>query len=363
MEFHPLSQIFPMMAEAELAELAEDIKVHGLRESIELYEDKIIDGRNRFAACEMAGVEPHFMPIGPPNEAAALAYVISKNLKRRHLTTSQRAAIATELANMREGRPSAETAGNQAVSQSDAAAMLNVSRDTVQRAVAVRNATADTPETMAAVKSGELTLSEAQTLAAAAPEERREITSLPKPERKAAVKRKKKQKQQKQSAPALAAQSSPAAPDGTEWKRASFEIRKMTSYLEGISQYCADLSKNMSAKCRATLLNPSDDQEEVCKASMLAAICGTHDHLTKFEAEISGESDDRLLAAFRVPRRPMHKLAKVLVNRLPSAEVVELIGLLQDHLGIPRPADDPSATPALRSWRPGSGQNRNNAVG
>ena len=75
-----------------------------------------------------------------------LEFVISKNLKRRHLNESQRAMIAARLANMQEGRPR-KTASFDAVSQSDAATMLNVSRPSVQRAKAVQeNAPTETED-------------------------------------------------------------------------------------------------------------------------------------------------------------------------------------------------------------------------
>jgi site-specific DNA-methyltransferase (adenine-specific) len=54
-----------------------------------------LDGRNRLAACEIAGVEPTFVEwqgTGSPTE-----WVISENLIRRHLTTSQRAVVAHDL--------------------------------------------------------------------------------------------------------------------------------------------------------------------------------------------------------------------------------------------------------------------------
>lgn len=61
-----------------------------------------------------------------------LAYVISSNLQRRHMSDSQRAMSAAKLANLGEGRP--KTAQICAVSQDDAAKLLGVSRSAVQRA-------------------------------------------------------------------------------------------------------------------------------------------------------------------------------------------------------------------------------------
>lgn len=82
--------IFPMMSAEELAELAADIKENGQRFPIVgKYEDRelIVDGRNRYEACEMAGVEPKFEKL---NGHDAKAFILSVNVNRRHLNAGQR---------------------------------------------------------------------------------------------------------------------------------------------------------------------------------------------------------------------------------------------------------------------------------
>jgi hypothetical protein len=91
-EAHPDAAIFPMMSKEELANLAEDIKTNGQRFPIVIgkHEDRevIVDGRNRFAACEIAGVEPKFEQL---NGHDPKAFILSVNINRRHMTAGQRA--------------------------------------------------------------------------------------------------------------------------------------------------------------------------------------------------------------------------------------------------------------------------------
>ena len=134
LEFHPLAGIFPLLDTANLHGLVADIAEHGLNEPIALYEGKILDGRNRYEACRVAGVDCRFTEYSGPD---ALAFVISLNLHRRHLNESQRAMVAARIANLQAGRP-AETASIDAVSQGEAADRLSVGRSSVQRAAEVQ---------------------------------------------------------------------------------------------------------------------------------------------------------------------------------------------------------------------------------
>ena len=93
-EFHPIANIFPLMTPEEMSELTVDIKTNGLKQSIVLYEDKILDGRNRYQACVSASVDPKFTQYKgntPYSDAMSL------NIQRRHLTAGQKACLAIEL--------------------------------------------------------------------------------------------------------------------------------------------------------------------------------------------------------------------------------------------------------------------------
>lgn len=94
---HPAANLFPLMAEEELQKLAADIKANGLHEPILLYEGQILDGRNRLAACRLAGVEPRYAPAQLNGSNSPTLFVISMNLHRRHLTHAERATIGVEM--------------------------------------------------------------------------------------------------------------------------------------------------------------------------------------------------------------------------------------------------------------------------
>lgn len=92
---HPIADIFPMLSDADLAGLAADIKANGLRNSVILFQGKILDGRNRHKACELAGVSPDTTEF-TGSKSEAMSFVWSTNFHRRHLTSSQAAMALSE---------------------------------------------------------------------------------------------------------------------------------------------------------------------------------------------------------------------------------------------------------------------------
>ena len=163
MEIHEYAALFPAATDAELQEMAEDIRKRGLLCPIITLDGKVLDGRNRLKACEMAEVTPRFQKY---TGADPLADVVSWNLKRRHLTPSQQAGIGADVANMQRGGDGSNQYGSKAadlpvskVSQAEAAKMVGVSERLVRDAVKVKNAA---PEVFEEIKAGRITVNAAK---------------------------------------------------------------------------------------------------------------------------------------------------------------------------------------------------------
>lgn len=179
MEFHEAADIFPLMQGKEFGDLAKDIERQGLLEPIWTYQDKIIDGRNRYRACMIASVEPRYREWD--GEGSMIDFIVSLNLHRRHLNTSQRAMIANDISQLKLGEKKSDTQIC-APSQSDAAAMMNVGKRNVQKARVVSEH--GVPELADAVRRGKMALDRAE-----------KIARLPKPEQKEEMERPKTKKQ------------------------------------------------------------------------------------------------------------------------------------------------------------------------
>lgn len=160
-EFHEYANLFPMMNPEEFKVLVQDMIASGFDPSspIVTFQNKILDGRNRFKAALEAKVKPLFESF---TGSDPLGFVVRHNLKRRHLNDSQRAAVAAKLATMRQGeRTDLQPSANfPKVSQSQAAEMLNVS----DRSLRMFNAVAERmPELVPLIEKGELTVNKAWT--------------------------------------------------------------------------------------------------------------------------------------------------------------------------------------------------------
>lgn len=203
---HPVANAFPLIDGPEFSQLVDDIRDNGLQEPIWLSADEetIIDGRNRYRACMAAGVDPNFRTIPASwDELSIIEFIISLNIRRRHMSAGQLGFLALELegpiavaakarhrvAVARGGAQSpyatesenkttpnageASSARHARESADLAARMVGTSRNSVQRAKSVRETA---PELAQQVMSGNLAVANAYQQA------RHRARAQPKPE-------------------------------------------------------------------------------------------------------------------------------------------------------------------------------------
>lgn len=170
---HPAADAFPYLPSDELRALADDIKAHGQREPCQIATvdgtTYLLDGRNRWLACELAEVEAMAVDVGTMTEAEATQRVISLNLHRRHLNASQRSMVAARLLPQFERGQGARTdltcdkfITSSGKAREQAGALLNVSGPSVQHAKTVIDK--GTPELADAVDGGDIAVSAAAKL-------------------------------------------------------------------------------------------------------------------------------------------------------------------------------------------------------
>jgi hypothetical protein len=81
------------MPESDLAGLTLDIEQFGQRESGVMLDDMVLDGWHRYQACVRLGISFNYVEFNDEFAGAdPVAFVMSRNAYRRHLTASQRAA-------------------------------------------------------------------------------------------------------------------------------------------------------------------------------------------------------------------------------------------------------------------------------
>ena len=95
---HPLSAAWGNMPEEELFELAEDIKAHGCKESVVLFQGMVLDGWHRAQACQIAGIKIPTREFDPEVEGDPRVFVKERNAFRRHLTPAMKAHALVRIA-------------------------------------------------------------------------------------------------------------------------------------------------------------------------------------------------------------------------------------------------------------------------
>ncbi len=152
---HDLALAFPDMNSASFDDLVEDIRQRGVIHPVVLHEGQILDGLHRWKACRQLGIE---CPTSIYDGSDPVGFVVSVNLRRRHLSTTQRAVIAAELVATERGTN--QHAQNCGPSVEQAAKLLEVSPRSVTTAKTIlRDAT---PEIKSAIKDGMIKLGSAE---------------------------------------------------------------------------------------------------------------------------------------------------------------------------------------------------------
>jgi site-specific DNA-methyltransferase (adenine-specific) len=166
MKIHPVAELFPMLSASELNELTDSIKHEGLLNPCVRQGDILLDGRNRLAACRLAGVEPSFTEY---RGDSPVAFIIGVNLMRRHLDKGQKIALGLEIephfaeeAKKRQGTRTdlvEQCPTKFERSRDQAAAAVGVSGKLLSAAKAIREAD---PVRFEKVKQGKLSVAKAK---------------------------------------------------------------------------------------------------------------------------------------------------------------------------------------------------------
>lgn len=182
------------MSDDEFAALVEDIRANGQRQPIYLYENKIIDGRNRYRACQQLGIEPDTRVWD--GVGSLVSFVVSLNLQRRHLTSSQRMTVGLDilpfyeaearerqLATLKQNQTSVDKLIYQRIDGpherapqpiDEVAKLVGTNRQYMSDGKKLRD---EAPELLERVRSGEITIPQAKEVATKTPGAIREFIS------------------------------------------------------------------------------------------------------------------------------------------------------------------------------------------
>ncbi len=155
----PCVELFPAMNSDEFNALKQSIQRNGQSEPILLFRGQVVDGRHRLKACQELAIEPKVETLSVKNYEQAKSMAFARNINRRNLATGQRALMAAALCTRKPGQAKFSAATEPPLSQTQAADLFAVSRDSVQRAVKVY--CDGSKELNRQLASGETTLNEA----------------------------------------------------------------------------------------------------------------------------------------------------------------------------------------------------------
>lgn len=158
--------MIPEMDQDQFNDLKEDIQQNGQQVAILMFNGEIIDGRSRYLACLETNTAPIFEDWDG-KEDDLLTFVMSMNLKRRHLSAAQRAALGAEILPELEeiGMKKQKSAGRGKKSKEkfrateEAAKITGSTSNAVSTAKKVKK---ESPETFEKMKKGKTTIASAK---------------------------------------------------------------------------------------------------------------------------------------------------------------------------------------------------------
>ena len=165
-------KLIPPLSGEEYAQLEENCKADGIRDPLVVWRGTLIDGHNRYDIAQKHGLEFQVVEKDFEDETAAKIWMVTNQFGRRNLNNYQRSVLALsmeelfkEKAKEKEHARKTSTCQNSDKSfeeidtKKEIGKLANVSHDTIMRVKKIE-ATA-TPETIAAVRSGEKSINEA----------------------------------------------------------------------------------------------------------------------------------------------------------------------------------------------------------
>ena len=155
--------LFPNLEGDAFDELVKDIDTNGQAESIILNQDGVlIDGYQRKRACEQLGIDVKSEVVEFKGKEHELAFIMSHNLHRRHLTTIQKYEIAKKMLLVVEEEiedgaksPPAPAGNHDKPSIAKTAKIVGIGKTAIKQASAIEEGRPDLYEK---VKRGELTI-------------------------------------------------------------------------------------------------------------------------------------------------------------------------------------------------------------
>ena len=175
-EAHPLTEVFADIETGvdDYKELQRSIELIGQQQPIILYEGKVLDGMTRQMICISNKIKPVYEDY---KGSDPLAYLISVNYARRHLSTSHKAIIGARLVNTQRGGKAGVSSNVQdctlVVDRKKAAQIVNTSPRSVSKGSKVINQ--GVPLLQEAVMKGRMGIEEATEIASKPHEEQERI--------------------------------------------------------------------------------------------------------------------------------------------------------------------------------------------